>query len=109
MAKPTTPLGSVVPPVDDWLAKQASEEILDPDLPIVDPHHHLWDRANHRYLLDELLADTGSGLNVVATVFVDCMAFYRGDGPREMKPLGETEFANGVAAMSASGAYGATR
>jgi predicted TIM-barrel fold metal-dependent hydrolase len=107
--KPSAPLGNVVAPLDEWLAKQAKEEILEPDLPIVDPHHHLWDRANHRYLLDELLADTGSGHNVVATVFVDCMAFYRGDGPREMKPVGETEFANGVAAMSASGVYGKTR
>jgi L-fuconolactonase len=109
MAKPSTPLGSVVPPVDGWLAKQAREEIIEPALPIVDPHHHLWDRANHRYLLDELLADTGSGHNVVATVFVDCMAFYREAGPREMRPVGETEFANGVAAMAASGVYGATK
>ena len=57
--KPNKPLGSVVPPVEDWLARQAAEDILEPDLPIVDPHHHLWDRAKHRYLLDELLADTG--------------------------------------------------
>ncbi|MBX3501984.1 MAG: amidohydrolase family protein [Alphaproteobacteria bacterium] len=107
--KPAAPLGNVVAPLDEWLSKQAREEILEPDLPIVDPHHHLWDRANHRYLLDELLADTGSGHNVVATVFVDCMAYYRKDGPREMRPVGETEFANGVAAMSASGIYGDTR
>jgi len=107
--RPTTPLGNVAVPDDQWLAKQAPEEIIEPDLPIVDPHHHLWDRAKHRYLLDELLADTGSGHNVIATVFVDCMAFYREDGPAEMKPVGETEFANGVAAMAASGVYGATR
>ncbi len=106
--KPTKPLGSVVPPVNEWLQKQAGEEILDPELPIVDPHHHLWDRANHRYLLNELLADTGSGHRVVATVFVDCMAFYRENGPAEFKPVGETEFANGVAAMAASGVYGDT-
>ena len=62
-----------------------------------------------RYLLDELLADTGSGHNVVATVFVQCGAMYRADGPRGLRPVGETEFVNGVAAMSASGAYGATR
>ena len=107
--KPNKPLGSVVPPVEDWLARQAAEDILEPDLPIVDPHHHLWDRAKHRYLLDELLADTGSGHKVTATVFVDCMAFYREDGPEAMKPVGETEFANGVAAMAASGVYGDTR
>ncbi len=106
----------------------AAEQILDPDLPIVDPHHHLWDRRNapptdpatehpfvtairpaRRYLLEELLADTGSGHNVVATVFVECGAFYKADGPVEMRPVGETEFVNGVAAMSASGGYGPTR
>jgi predicted TIM-barrel fold metal-dependent hydrolase len=92
-----------------WLARQAREPILEPELPIVDPHHHLWDHANHRYLLDELLADTGSGHNVVATVYIDCRSMYRADGPAETRPVGETEFANGVAAMSASGIYGPTR
>ena len=100
------------------------EAILEPELPIVDPHHHLWDRRTYatpqvtdhpfltaiqpaqRYLLDELMADTGSGHNVVATVFVDCRAFYKADGPDELRSLGETEFVNGVAAMSASGTYG---
>jgi L-fuconolactonase len=86
-----------------------TEEILEPQLPIVDPHHHLWDHAQSRYLLDELLADTGSGHLVTATVFVECMSMYRADGPDAMKPVGETEFVNGVAAMSASGRYGATR
>ena len=102
-------LGTVVHPRDDWLATHASEDILDPTLPIVDAHHHLWNRGGHRYLLEELLADTGSGHNVVATVFVDCVAYYREQGPAEMRPIGETEFANGVAAMAASGAYGPTR
>src|SRR5882757_3963690 len=96
-------------PDEAWLAKQAREPILEPDLPIVDPHHHLWDHANHRYLLDELLADTGSGHNITATVYIDCRSMYRTDGPAAMKPVGETEFANGVAAMSASGIYGPTR
>ncbi len=59
-------------PDDVWLAKQAKEAILEPDLPIVDPHHHLWDHGNQRYLLDELLADTGSGHNITATVYIDC-------------------------------------
>ena len=86
-----------------------TEEILEPQLPIVDPHHHLWDHPQSRYLLDELLADTGSGHRVTATVFVECMSMYRADGPDAMKPVGETEFVNGVAAMSASGRYGATR
>ncbi len=92
-----------------WLAKQAREDILEPDLPIVDPHHHLWQHANHRYLLDELLVDTGSGHNITATIYIDCRSMYRADGPVAMKPIGETEFANGVAAMSASGIYGQTR
>jgi L-fuconolactonase len=107
--KSSTAIGSVVIPPEAWLATQAAEAILEPARPIVDPHHHLWDRAGHRYLLPELLSDTGSGHAVIATVFVDCVAFYREGGAREMKPLGETEFANGVAAMSASGAYGPTR
>jgi L-fuconolactonase len=96
-------------PDQAWLAKQAREDILEPDLPIIDPHHHLWQHANHRYLLDELLVDTGSGHNITATVYIDCRSMYRADGPVAMKPIGETEFANGVAAMSASGIYGQTR
>ena len=100
------------------------EAILDPELPIVDPHHHLWDQKTYappsadehpfvtaiadarRYLLDQLLADTTSGHNIRGTVFVECGAFYKASGPVEMRPIGETEFVNGVAAMSASGTYG---
>jgi L-fuconolactonase len=93
---------------EHWLA-QLSEEILDPELPIVDPHHHLWDFPAHRYLLPDLLADTGSGHRIESTVFIECTACYRADGPSELRPLGETEFVNGIAAMSASGAYGPTR
>jgi predicted TIM-barrel fold metal-dependent hydrolase len=93
---------------EQWLA-QVKEDVLEPELPICDPHHHLWDHPGRRYLLDELLADTGSGHNVVATVFVECMSMYRAGGPEPMRPVGETEFVNGVAAMSASGRYGATR
>jgi predicted TIM-barrel fold metal-dependent hydrolase len=102
--------GRIYNPDDDgWLAQEAREDILEPDLPIVDPHHHLWQRGDHRYLLDELLADTGSGHNIVATVFLECHSMYRADGPPEMRPVGETEFVAGIAAMSASGNYGATR
>ena len=105
-----TKLASVVlPPRAEWLALHEPEEVHEPQLPIVDPHHHLWERRNHRYLLPELLADTGSGHNITHTVFIEAMAFYREAGPVEMKPLGEVEFAGGVAAMSASGIYGATR
>jgi L-fuconolactonase len=97
-----------IPVRDDWLAR-GREDIIEPGLPIVDPHHHLWDRPGWRYMLDDLLADTNAGHNVVATVFVQCRAFHRAEGPEAMKPVGETEFVNGVAAMSASGGYGATK
>ncbi|GGJ28199.1 amidohydrolase family protein [Neoroseomonas lacus] len=92
----------------DWLA-QRREEPLDPALPIVDPHHHLWDREAERYLLDDLLRDAGEGHNVSATVFVQCGAMYRATGPDEERSLGETEFVNGIAAASASGTYGPAR
>ena len=92
----------------EWLAL-TSEETLEPDLPICDPHHHLWDHPGNRYLLDDVLEDTGSGHAVVKTVFVECNSMYRHDGPAEMRPVGETEFVQGIAAMSASGGYGATR
>jgi L-fuconolactonase len=92
----------------DWLDRH-KEPILEPDLPIVDPHHHLWQRPGWRYLLDDLLLDTNSGHNIVATVFVQATSMYRATGPVEMRPVGETEFINGIAAMSASGLYGKTR
>ncbi|MBR9981715.1 MAG: hypothetical protein KFF50_11870, partial [Desulfatitalea sp.] len=92
----------------DWLAL-TREAAIDPELPIIDPHHHLWDYPTSRYLLDELLADTGSGHNVVQTVFVECGSMYRQAGPPEMRPVGETEFVRGIAAMSASGQYGSAR
>jgi L-fuconolactonase len=95
-------------PYPAWLA-QRQEEILEPGLEIVDPHHHLWDHDDYRFLLDELLADTRSGHNISKTVFIECGSMYRADGPVEMKPVGETEFVNGTAAMSASGRYGPAR
>ncbi len=91
-----------------WL-DQVVEETLEPALPICDPHHHLWDYPEGRYLLDELLADVGSGHRVVSTVFMECGSMYRADGPEAYKPVGETEFVNGIAAMSASGRYGEGR
>jgi L-fuconolactonase len=91
-----------------WLA-QVTEDVLEPALPICDPHHHLWDHPGNRYLLDELLEDVGSGHNVRSTVFVECASMYRADGPDALRPVGETEFVNGIAAMSASGRYGDVR
>ena len=90
-----------------WL-KSGAEPALDPDLPILDPHHHLWDHPGTRYLLEDILADTGQGHNIRATVFVECASMYRASGPEPMRPVGETEFVNGIAAMSASGGYGET-
>src|SRR5947209_4493308 len=92
-------------PREDWLALR-KEDILDPTRPIVDPHHHLWDRGGQRYLIEELAADIGSGHNVIATVYVEARSMYRATGPEALRPLGEVEFANGIAAMSASGGYG---
>ena len=97
-----------MPMNDAWLGL-VREDVLDPEQPIVDPHHHLWDHPGSRYLLDELLSDTGSGHRVVATVFVECMSMYRAGGPEALRPVGETEFVDGVAAQSASGRYGETR
>lgn len=92
----------------EWL-DAVTEATLEPELPICDPHHHLWDYPGSQYLLPDLLADTGSGHNVVSTVFVECAAMYRSTGSEAMKPVGETEFVNGIAAMAAGGGYGTTQ
>ena len=105
---PVSPTGHFTPR-NDWLARHV-EEIIEPDLPIVDPHHHLVERPETgRYLLPDLLADTNSGHNIIATVYLEWLSMYRATGPAEMKPVGEIEFANGVAAMAASGGYGKTQ
>jgi predicted TIM-barrel fold metal-dependent hydrolase len=85
------------------------EAVLEPQLRIVDPHHHLWDFENSRYLLPELLDDIGSGHAVEATVFVECTAFYSAYAKEQFKMVGETEFVSGVAAMADSGRYGKVR
>jgi len=97
--------GLYADPREDWLALR-QEEIIDPQRPIVDPHHHLWDRGGQRYLIEEMTDDIASGHNIVATVYVDCRSMYRATGPEAFRPVGEVEFANGVAAMSASAGYG---
>ncbi len=89
--------------------RQRHEEALEPDLPIIDPHHHVWERKKSRYLIDELREDVDSGHNILATVFIECGAMYRAEGPAELAPVGEVEFVNGIAAMSASGQYGKAR
>lgn len=105
-----------------------SETILEPDLPIIDPHHHLWDlrplmaafpeprhpfiasiALSPYYTFNEIHADTTSGHNVIGTVFMECGAFYRAGADDAFKPVGEVEYVNGVAAQSASGLYGDSR
>ena len=83
-----------------------AEPILEPELAICDPHHHLWDFPTSRYLLPELLADLETGHKVESTVFVECGAFYAAAGPEPMRFVGETQFVGGAAAMAASGRYG---
>ena len=95
-------------PDDHWLA-MLQEEILEPELPIIDPHHHLWVRNGYTYLMPELAADLASGHNIIATVFAECHSMYRADGAEVQRSLGETEFVRGQAAMSASGGFGSTR
>ena len=96
----------------DWLALTV-EDALEPELPICDPHHHLWDQqtgAHRRATCSTRSWRTSSaGHNVVSTVFIECGAMFKHDGPEALRPVGETEFVNGIAAMSASGLYGKTR
>lgn len=99
-----------------WLAK-TPEDAIDPEQPIIDPHHHLWDRrpravvpegtrAHQRYLADDLIEDIrGGGHNVFDTVFIECGSMYRLNDDSK-RATGETEFVQGVAAMAASGLYG---
>ncbi len=108
-------------PIERWLSRETPEEVLEPDLPIVDPHHHLWDIRPFAtepyasfeqkvYLCEEIVDDIRrSGHNVLQTVFAQCGAFYRAGGPPAMRCVGETEFVHGIFAMSNSGIYGDTR
>lgn len=86
-----------------------TEEVLEPRREIIDAHHHLWDRPRPQYLFHDFLADLQSGHNIVATVHVEAQAMCRAEGPEHLKPVGETEFVRGAAAMAASGLYGRTR
>jgi L-fuconolactonase len=106
-AEPGEPRPYPHPHVDEAWLNRLHEDILEPDLPIVDAHHHLWERPSGRYLLDELRADLGSGHNVCATVFIQCGYAYRSDGAPEMRPVGETERVATIAAQAvAAGAPG---
>lgn len=88
---------------EQWLAL-CQEQALDADVPIVDPHHHLWDRGGHTYLPQQFAADAGSGgHDLLASVYVECLSQYRGDGPAHLRPVGETEFVAGLAASPQPG------
>src|SRR5436305_3682136 len=98
---------------NDWLAL-TQEPTLEPEILICDPHHHFWDFRSERvpyqrYLLHELVADVGCGHDVRSTVFIEARSMYRPDGPVELRPVGEVEFVQGLAAASASGVYGPSR
>ena len=98
---------------NDWLAL-TEEATLEPEIPICDPHHHFWDFRSERvpyqrYLLHELAADVSRGHNVRSTVFIEARSMYRPDGPVELRPVGEVEFVQGLAAASATGLYGPCR
>jgi len=95
-------------PDDEWLSK-TSEAVLEPDLPIIDPHHHLWLRNGYTYLMPELASDLASGHNIVATVYAECHSMYRAQVPVEFRSIGETEFVRGQAAMNVSGEFGPVR
>jgi predicted TIM-barrel fold metal-dependent hydrolase len=92
---------------EEWIAT-GQERALEPELPICDPHHHLWDHPGSRYLLEELVADTADH-NIVKTVFVECGSMYANDGPASLAPVGETAFVEGVAEKSAGGRHCAMR
>jgi predicted TIM-barrel fold metal-dependent hydrolase len=94
--------------VDEGWLRQYSESAVESARRIVDPHHHLWDRSGP-YFIPELLADLNAGHNVVATVYVEGGAMYRNSGDPDYAPVGEVEYANGVAAAFASGYYGNRR
>ena len=94
---------------NDVLAR-VQEEIIEPERPIVDPHHHFFDELKmfQNYSLDELWADTSSH-NVEQTVFIECHEHYRRSGPDSLSPVGETEWVDEIAAQSARGPSGRSR
>ncbi len=103
------PINALHPPgTPGWLAL-TTEEILEPDLPIVDPHHHLMDDPAHRYLLDDFAADLNAGHNIRATVYIQCGSGYRADGPTALRPVGETEFVDSVCTPGDGAAAGECR
>lgn len=108
---PQTDFSRTQPPDVDWLARAEPEEPIRPDLPIIDTHMHLWHHASgYRYFVEEHAADIAtSKRKIAATVYVECGSYYRADGPADMRSVGETQYAAGMAAIAESGKYGDTR
>lgn len=96
--------GTDVVPNDDQAV--GTDVVVEPDLPIIDCHHHLWHRPTSRYLVEEFADDLASGHKVIASVYIECGSMYRHSGTPALQPVGEAEFVAGMAAMSASGFYG---
>jgi len=94
--------GNVATEREAWLSLTV-EDPIEPDLPICDSHHHLWDLPNNRYLLEELLKDIGGGHRIVQTVFVECQSIYKESGSEGMRPVDETEFVQSIADQAARG------
>ncbi len=97
-----------VPPFKKLLEGR-SEEILEPEIEILDTQHHLFDRPHLRYMLQDYLDDANAGHRIVGSVYIETQSMARPDGPEELRPVGEVEFANGLAATMRSGTYGPGR
>ncbi|SEK05948.1 Predicted metal-dependent hydrolase, TIM-barrel fold [Paraburkholderia diazotrophica] len=80
-----------------WLAS-GTESALEPGMPIVDAHHHFYERTGWTYLLDEYLEDARSGHNITASVYMQALTRYRKDGSEPMRPVGEIEYVVGATA-----------
>lgn len=108
---PATDFSRTQPPDEEWLAKALPEEPIRPDLPIVDAHMHMWHHASgYHYFVEEHSRDiAASERTIEATVYVECGSYYRADGPADLRSVGETQFAAGMAAIAESGRYTATR
>ncbi len=103
----------MAPSGNEWLAL-TTEDTLEPEIPICDPHHHFWVQRPEpvdyqRYLLEDLVGDINSGHNVRSTVFIEARSSYRTGGPEELRPVGEVEFVQAIADAGATGQYGPGR
>jgi predicted TIM-barrel fold metal-dependent hydrolase len=96
------PSSNYLPVRSEWLAA-GTEPALERELPIVDAHHHFYERPGWTYLLDEYLQDAQSGHNITASVYMQALTRYRQSGPEELRPVGETEYVTGATAPTQTG------